>query len=122
MPIGATASAEDVRRGRYSAAWYAIRIVPVNSSDPAGPAEFEPQGERPGRPLEAWVGDTVTWNNTTDAAHWPWPTEANYQPLNVQRGDLGYMSQINPADFGNSIDMDLKKPRRPGDPPEHRLR
>jgi plastocyanin len=71
---------------------WSIRILPVNSSHPAGPAEFEPQGERSGRPLEAWVGDTVTWNNTTDAAHWPWPTDANYQPLNVQLGDLGYMS------------------------------
>jgi hypothetical protein len=71
---------------------WSIRIVPVNPSHPAGPAEFEPQGESPGRPLEAWVGDTVTWNNTTDAAHWPWPTDADYKPLNVQPGDLGYMS------------------------------
>ena len=72
---------------------WSIRIIPVAIvAHPAGPAEFEPQGERSGRPLEAWVGDTVTWNNTTDAAHWPWPTDANYQPLNVQPGDLGYMS------------------------------
>lgn len=71
---------------------WSIRIVPVNASDPAGPAAFEPQGEGPGWPLEAWIGDNVTWNNTTDAAHWPWPTDANYQPQDVKRGDLGYMS------------------------------
>jgi len=71
---------------------WSIRIVPVNSSDPAGPAAFEPQDAGPGAPLEAWDGDTVTWNNTTGAEHQPWPTDANYQPLTVNRGDPGYMS------------------------------
>jgi len=80
---------------------WSIRIVPVNPSNPAGPAQFEPQGEQPGQPLEVWTGDTVTWNNTTDAAHWPWPTDANYQPLNVQRGTQPYMSDNIPATQGS---------------------
>lgn len=80
---------------------WSIRIVPVDPSHPTGPAQFAPQGERPGQPLEAWDGDTVTWNNTTAAAHWPWPTDANYQPLNVSRGQPGYMSDNIPAAQGS---------------------
>jgi len=65
-----------------------IKIVAVDDSKKAGPAKCDPQEQ------EAWVGDNVTWNNKTDAAHWPWPTDASYQPrTDVQRGDLGgYMS------------------------------
>jgi len=65
----------------------------VNPSDPAGPAAFAPQDGGPGQPLEAWDGDTVTWNNTTGDHHWPWPTDANYQPLNVVR----YLSTLRGA-------------------------
>jgi hypothetical protein len=78
-----------------------IRIRPVNPSDPEGPAAFAPQDKDPGQPLQAWDGDLVTWNNTTDAAHWPWPTDANYQPLDVKPGDLGYMSDNIPARQGS---------------------
>jgi plastocyanin len=63
-----------------------IKIVPVDDSKKAGPAKCEPLEQ------EAWVGDNVTWNNTTDAAHWPWPTDDKYQPQNVLRGEPGYMS------------------------------
>ncbi len=71
---------------------WSIRIVPVNASDPAGPAAFSPQDGGPGQPLEAWDGDTVTWNNTTGDHHWPWPTDANYQPLSVAPGQTAYMT------------------------------
>lgn len=71
---------------------WSIKIVPVDPANPTGPAAFQPQGAAPGEPLEAWDGDTVTWNNTTGANHWPWPTDANYQPLPVSRGQQAYMS------------------------------
>ena len=80
---------------------WSIRIVPVDPLHPAGPASFAPQGKAPGQSLEAWDGDTVTWNNTTDAAHWPWPTDANYQPLNVGPGQQAYMSDNIPAKLGS---------------------
>ena len=76
---------------------WSIRIVPVNPSDPKGPAAFVPQDAGSGQPLEAWDGDTVTWNNTTGTDHQPWPTDANYQPLNVTRGQQAYMSDDIPA-------------------------
>ena len=44
---------------------WSIRIVPVNPSDPAGPAAFAPQDGGPGQPLEAWDGDTV-WSVDTN--------------------------------------------------------
>jgi hypothetical protein len=71
---------------------WSIKIVPVNSSDPAGSAQFVPQNAPVGQPLQTWDGDTVTWNNTTGDHHWPWPTDANYQPLNVSSGQIAYMS------------------------------
>jgi hypothetical protein len=73
-----------------------IKIVPVNPSNPEGPAAFAPQYEG-----YAWDGDLVTWNNDTEAAHWPWPTDANYQPLDVKPGDLGYMTNNIPARQGS---------------------
>ncbi len=60
-----------------------IKIVPVNPADPKGSASFAPQGGHPGGTQEAWEGDDITWNNSTDAEHWPWPTDANYQPLTL---------------------------------------
>jgi hypothetical protein len=80
---------------------WSIKIIPVNPSQPNGAATFEPQDKGPGQPLEAWDGDTVTWNNTTGADHWPWPTDANYQPLNVSRGQQAYMSDNIPAGQGS---------------------
>lgn len=71
---------------------WSIKIVPVNSAKPAGSARFNSPGQPPGTPLIAQNGDSVTWNNTTDAEHQPWPTDANYNPLTVKKNDLGYMS------------------------------
>jgi hypothetical protein len=72
-----------------------IKIVPVNPADPKGSASFAPQGGHPGGTQEAWEGDAITWNNTTDAEHWPWPTDANYQPLTLaapERNQADYLS------------------------------
>jgi hypothetical protein len=38
---------------------------------------------------------------TTAAAHWPWPTDANYHPLVMQRTSPAYMSDEIPAGRGS---------------------
>src|SRR5262245_50854007 len=48
------------------------------------PAQFVPQGGNAGTPLRANVGDNVSWGNDTQAAHQPWPTRANGEPLTEQ--------------------------------------
>jgi hypothetical protein len=93
---------------------YSIRIVPVNPSNPKGSARFVPQNGVAGGTQEVWDGDTLTWNNTTDTEHWPWPTDANYQPVTLpapERDAPGYMSDeiaahgasrpTYPVDLGN---------------------
>ena len=79
---------------------WSIGIVPVNPANPAGPAAFQPQDAAVGATLEAWDGDTVTWNNTTGSAHQPWPTDANGAPVlagEPPRSTPGYMSDPIPA-------------------------
>jgi hypothetical protein len=36
--------------------------------------------------------DLISWNNTTNSAHQPWPTDANYHPLPVAKGSPQYLS------------------------------
>ncbi len=76
---------------------WSVRIVPVDASQPAGPAQFNAPGQPPNTPLIAQDGDIVTWNNTTDTEHQPWPTDENYNPLPVKKNDVGYMSDPIPA-------------------------
>jgi hypothetical protein len=45
------------------------------------PAQFVPQGGIPGTPLLVHEGDNVSWGNATQAAHQPWPTKQNGEPL-----------------------------------------
>lgn len=97
---------------------WSIRIVPVDPSKPGGSAQFVPQNGSPGKPLATWDGDTVTWNNTTDAAHWPWPTNSNYEPQSVAPGDLGYMSDDIAARQGSRPTYSINLPVPPaGAPP-----
>jgi plastocyanin len=44
-----------------------IEIIPVDSKDPKGPAEFQPAIQ------EVLAGDNITWTNRTDDAHQPVP-------------------------------------------------
>jgi hypothetical protein len=76
---------------------WSIKIVPVDSTKPAGSAQFVPQNAPVGQPQATWDGDTVSWNNTTDAAHQPWPTDSNYNPQAAKPGDNNYMSDDIPA-------------------------
>ena len=59
---------------------WSIKIV----SDPSGgPAAFVPdlKGAQPGQPLVATDDDLITWNNTTNEPHWPWPADEKFAPL-----------------------------------------
>jgi hypothetical protein len=76
---------------------WSVKIVPVDPTKPAGSARFDSPGQPAGTPLIAQNGDVVTWNNTTDAEHQPWPTDANYDPLPSGPNQAGYMSDPIPA-------------------------
>jgi hypothetical protein len=50
-----------------------IKIVQLQN----GTVAFQPDipGAKPGQPLGVDLGEHVTWNNETNQAHWPWPTD-----------------------------------------------
>jgi hypothetical protein len=62
---------------------WSIKIVPAAEPTKDVPAVFVPDliGAQPGTPLEAQVDDIVTWNNTTNEDHRPWPVDYNGNPL-----------------------------------------
>lgn len=98
---------------------WSIRIVPVDPSKPGGSAQFVPQNGSPGQALATWDGDTVTWNNTTDAAHWPWPANSSYVPdPTVQPGTTAYMTDDIPARQGSRPTYSINLPvPQAGQPP-----
>lgn len=74
---------------------WSIKIVELDS----GETVFVPDlaGAQPGDPLHAWQDDLVSWNNTTDKKHQPWPTDSSYKPLpksKVTRDSPNYMSDV----------------------------
>lgn len=79
---------------------WSIKIVPSQSGSGAA---FQPdlQGYNPGDPLPAQQDDLVSWNNTTDDEHQPWPTDSNYNPLSeadvLPRGGPNYLSDPIPG-------------------------
>jgi hypothetical protein len=75
---------------------WSIKIVPAETPTTDEPAAFVPDliGARPGTPLETQVDDIVTWNNTTDEEHWPWPVD--------EKGDPLPPDQVSPQ-FGNYL-------------------
>jgi hypothetical protein len=92
--------AVDIAMGMTSMLAWSVGIVPMNPANPAGPAAFQPRDAAVGTTLEAWDGDTVTWDNTKGATHQPWPTDANYVPVPAAtppRATTGYMSDPIPA-------------------------
>jgi hypothetical protein len=62
---------------------WSVKIVPAANPTPSAPAAFQPDlmNSQPGDPLYVQDDDIVTWNNTTDDTHWPWPTDANFKPV-----------------------------------------
>lgn len=60
---------------------WSIKIIA--STRPDGPAQFVPDidGAMPGAPLKVETDDLVSWNNTTDQEHWPWPVASQDGPV-----------------------------------------
>ena len=77
---------------------WSIKIVPNPSGVANAPGRFEP--------LEANLDDIVSWNNTTKDEHQPWPTDSNYQPLNVTPDSPEYLSdEISPGQPSAAYDL-----------------
>jgi plastocyanin len=92
------------REGGAPMAVWSIKIEPGNAPD--APAKFVPQLQEGGpQGLLARAGDLVSWNNATDEAHQPWPTDANYKPLTPAqvgpRGGENYLSDEIPPDHSS---------------------
>jgi hypothetical protein len=58
----------------------------VNILDSGSAVTFAPQARG------ARKNDLINWNNLTQEEHQPWPTDASYNPLSVQKGDAAYLS------------------------------
>ncbi len=69
-----------------------IRIEDTGS----GSAAFVPvqPGGSPGGPLKTFEDDSVTWNNTTDQDHWPWPTDETFQPWDESKVSKELMTYL----------------------------
>jgi len=92
---------------------WSIKIVQAG-----GGAAFVPDlyGAKPGDPLQAQQDDLVTWNNTTDDPHQPWPSDANYNPdKDVPRGSAKYLSDVIPPQGSSRPSYDVAQP--PAEPP-----
>jgi hypothetical protein len=95
---------------------WSIKIVPAATGDGAA---FQPdlQGYEPGDPLIAQQDDLVTWSNTTNDTHQPWPTDPNYNPLSeadvLPRGSANYLSDPIPPDESSRPSYDVAQPTPP---------
>lgn len=91
---------------------WSIKIVQLDS----GETVFVPdlQGAQPGDPLQTWQDDLVSWNNTTNKTHQPWPTDSSYQPLPdsqvLPRGSATYMSDEIPPGESSTPSYDVPPP------------
>jgi plastocyanin len=82
---------------------WSVKIVQAGDA-----AAFVPdlQGAKAGDPLQAEVGDNVSWGNLTEETHQPWKTDESYQQFEDD-GDL--CDPIDPQDSSRSdyaIDME----------------
>ena len=59
---------------------WSIKIVSANPCAVFVPDVYAPPGTPDERPLEAELGDLVSWNNQTGDEHEIWLTNANYVP------------------------------------------
>jgi hypothetical protein len=97
---------------------WSIKIVP---DKPGSGAAFVPDlaGAKPGDALKCMADDLVTWNNTTDDEHQPWPADETYTALPpdqvLPRGGPNYLSDIIPAGDSSRPSYDVAQPS--GNPP-----
>ena len=79
-------------------------------------AEFVPdlKGKKAGDPLECMADDLVTWNNTTQDEHQPWPADNTYTALPndqvLPRGGPNYLSDIIAAGGSSRPSYDVAQP------------
>jgi hypothetical protein len=89
---------------------YLIKIVPAGSGEGAA---FQPdvQGLRPGDPLPAQQDDCVSWNNTTNDTHQPWPADSNFVPLpELEPNDPNYLSDPIPPGHSSPTNYGVAPP------------
>jgi hypothetical protein len=88
---------------------WTIKIVPSST----GGAKFSPSA------LQTQQDDLVCWNNTTKETHQPWPTDDEYNPLDVSRSDPQYLSDEIPPNRSSRPSYDVAQPPAPskGVPP-----
>jgi hypothetical protein len=92
---------------------WSIKIVPAATGDGAA---FQPDvpGYNVGEPLPAQQDDLVSWANTTDDTHQPWPTDSNYEPLSeaqvLPRGSANYLSDPIPPGESSRPSYDVAQP------------
>jgi hypothetical protein len=92
---------------------WSIKIVPAATGDGAA---FQPDvpGYNVGEALPAQQDDLVSWANTTDDTHQPWPTDSNYAPLSeaevLPRGSANYLSDPIPSGESSRPSYDVAQP------------
>ena len=79
---------------------WTVKIVQAGT----GGAKFSPS------PQQAQQDDLVCWNNTTNEPHQPWPTDEDYNPLDVARSDPQYLSDEIPAGRSSRPSYDVAQP------------
>ena len=79
---------------------WTVKIVPSS----AGGAKFSPSAQ------QAQQDDLVSWNNTTNETHQPWPTDDEYNPLDVARDSPQYLSDPIPAGRSSRPSYDVAQP------------
>ena len=84
---------------------WTVKIVPASN----GGAKFSPSAQ------QAQQDDLVCWNNTTNETHQPWPTDEEYNPLDVSRSSPQYLSDPIPAQRSSRPSYDVAQPS--GSPP-----
>jgi hypothetical protein len=84
---------------------WTVKIVPASG----GGAKFSPSAQM------AQQDDLVCWNNQTNETHQPWPTDDDYNPLDVSRSSPLYLSDPIPPKRSSRPSYDVAQPS--GSPP-----
>jgi len=79
---------------------WTVKIVQAS----AGGAKFSPSAQ------QTQQDDLVSWNNQTNETHQPWPTDANYNPLDVSRSSPQYLSDPIPPKRSSRPSYDVAQP------------
>jgi hypothetical protein len=86
---------------------WTVKIV----EESAGGAKFSPSAQ------QTQQDDLVCWNNQTNETHQPWPTDKNYDPLDVSRSSPQYLSDPIPPKRSSRPSYDVAQPAVKPPPP-----